>query len=297
MSLLVYGTLIGLVYGLWSVSFSIIYRSVRIFHVLHAAVFTASAYACWLVATSSGQLLLGIVAGLAAAIVLGAASELILYRPLIRLHVRSGILFLASLAGYVVVENVLQLLWRADTRTIELPLFFDTRLRLGSAGVSVLEVSEALVALCLWLLTLALLRFSLWGKAIRAISIAPEMAELAGINVGKIRLIAFMYGSFLVGTAGILFLAKLGVEPTSGMPVWIIAVVASLISRAHPLWSYVTGLGIGLCEAVILLWLPGTWQPIVPVAILLAYLTVLAANRVVVATLARNRAQRALGHA
>lgn len=297
MSLLVYGCLVGLVYGLWAVSFSIIYRPVRIFHVLHAAVFTASAYACWIVTTSTGNLLFGVVAGVVVAIIFGVLSELLIYRPLIRLNVRSGLLFVASLAAYIVIENLVQLFWRADTRTIEMPIALQARFLLAGAGINALELTEALLSLGLWLLTLALLRFSLLGKAIRAVSTAPDMAELAGIRVNRIRLAAFLYGSFLIGISGILFLAKLGVEPTSGLPVWIVAVIGSLISRADPFWSFVAGFGIGLFESVMLLWLRATWQPAIPVLVLLGYLLFLAVKRNIAEAIARKHAQNAVKNA
>lgn len=297
MSLLLYGLGIGLVHGLWAVSFSIIYRSVRVFHVLHAAAFTVAAYACWRLSGLTGSLTVGILAGVALAVVVGVLSEVLLYRPLGRWKVRHALLFVVSLGAYILLENIMQLVWRADTRTIELPAWFDRRQQFAGAAFSNLEIAESALSLALWLATLAFLRFSMLGKAIRAISVAPDMAELAGIRVGRIRLIVFAYGSLLVGVAGIMFLAKSGVEPTSGMPVWIVAVVASLISRSHPVWSYVTGFGIGLAEAIVLIWLPATWQPAIPVVILLAYLSGVAVHRSALAALARSRARRALAHA
>lgn len=294
MSLLIYGTLIGMVYGSWAVSFSIIYRPVRIFHVMHAAVFTAAAYACWYIATITGSLVAGIATGLIAAVALGVLSELLIYRPLIRLNVRHGLLFVTSLAAYIIIENLIQLVWQADTRITEGPLALEARFRLGGVGIGAIEIVEAVVALGLWLLTLALLRFSLFGKAIRAVSTAPDMAELAGIHVDTIRLVAFCYGSLLIGISGILFLLKSGIEPASGLPVWIVAVVASLMSRADPFWSYVAGFVIGLCESVMLIWLPATWQPTIPVLVLLGYLLFLAGKHQAETMVARNHAKRAI---
>ncbi|MGE0736626.1 MAG: branched-chain amino acid ABC transporter permease [Alphaproteobacteria bacterium] len=294
MSLIIYGTLVGLVYGLWAVSFAIIFRSVRIFHVLHAASFTVAAYGCWIVAKATGGIWYGIAFGLITAVLVGLASEILLYRPLMRMRVRPGLLFVVSLGAYIVVENLIQLVWRADSRTIDLPPSLTTSFKLGATGVSAIELIESLAMLMLWLLTLFLLRFTMLGKAIRAISIAPEMAELAGVDVKLIRRLAFAFGSLLIGISGILFLMRVGIEPTSGIPVWIIAVVASLIGRSHPVWSYVAGLGIGLCEAIILLWLPAAWQSAIPVLVLMAYLIFVAVSRGIEAVMARSRAQRQL---
>ncbi len=149
----------------------------------------------------------------------------------------------------------------------------------------------------LWLVTFALLRMSPLGKAIRSVATAPDMAELAGIRVGRIRIVAFIYGSFLVGVAGILFLMKVGIEPVSGLPVWVTAVIASLISRAHPFWCFVVALALGLCESIMLLWIPATWQPAIPVLALFGYLLFLSVQRSIFAMIARNKAERAIEHA
>lgn len=297
MGLVIYGSLVGAVYGLWAVSFSIIYRSSRVFHVLHAAVFTVAAYGCWVTLGVTGSLPLGIVVGISAAIVLGLLSERAIYQPLTKSNMRPGLLFVASLAAYVAIENIIQLIWRADTRSIELPLFLEARIRFAGVGVSVLELSESVIAILLWILTLILFRFSLLGKAIRAVSTAPDMAELAGIRVERIRAVAFVYGSLLIGIAGILFLAKVGIEPASGMPVWIVAVIASLIGGSHPVWSYVAGFGIALCESVMLLWLPATWQPTIPVAVLIGYLLFLSVKRYLASAVARRHAREAIQRA
>src|ERR1700754_1654249 len=121
MSLVVYGLVVGCLYGLWSTSFSLIYRATRIFHVVHAAVFTASAYVYWAVVGMLGPV--GALAcGLAVGIGLGVASELLLYRPLIRRGATPVLLFVVSLGAYIVVENLILLVWGAESRITSPPL-------------------------------------------------------------------------------------------------------------------------------------------------------------------------------
>lgn len=273
MQFALYGLLTGCVYGLWAMSFSLIYRTVRIFHVLHAATFILAAYACWAM-----QAYLGAPFPAAAAIALllatlvGVASEVLLYRPMLRAGVPPALLFVTSLGAYIAIENLIQLIWRANVRTIPVPDSLSVYLEIGDVGVAGIELTEAGIALALWLLTFALLRYTMIGKAVRALSVAPEMAELAGIDIWRIRTAVFAYGSLLMGIAGILFLAKLGIEPSSGLPVWIVAVVASLIVRANPMLAFLAAVVIGFAESFALIWLPSRWQPAIPVVILLLYL-------------------------
>lgn len=295
MSYVVYGILVGCVYGLWAISFSIIYRATKIFHVMHAAVFTSAAYAFWRLHEVVGFFALPV--ALTIGVCIGLASEFLLYRPFRRLGVPSILMFVASLGGYIMVENLIQLIWRADTRMVAPPEVLETYVSVFGAGGSMLELFEAGVAVALWLITLALLRFTFVGKAVRAIAIAPDMAELAGIEVDRIRTVVFAYGSLLTAIAGVLMVMKAGIEPTSGLHVWVIAVIASLIGRGDVAASFIAGLGMGLVEAVMLIWVPAAWQPAVPVTILVAYLVTVAVAKWLNSIHVRRSAQRKLSDA
>ena len=297
MSLIIYGLLNGCLYGLWSVSFSLIYRPTRVFHVVHAAVFTIAAYAMWVAAPRVG-LLFAFIFALAFGSAVGVASEYVFYRPLRKWGTSPVLLFVASLAVYIVFENIIQLVWGAEPRTLTIPALeqLDRLVTIFGAGVSLLEIAEDGLALLLWLGSLALLRWTLIGKAIRAIAVSPDMADLAGINVQMIRLITFAIGSFLISVAGLMALVKVGIEPAAGLPVWVIAVIATLVSGAGPVGSFVVGLAIGLTESFMLLWLSSKWQPIVPILILLVYLAGLVLRTAYINWTARRLAHRNVTH-
>jgi branched-chain amino acid transport system permease protein len=298
MSLVVYGAIVGCLYGLWSTSFSLIYRATRIFHVVHAAVFTLSGYIYWLVGGSAGPIA-GLACSLVAGVALGAGSELCLYRPLLRRGATPVLLFVVSLGAYLAIENMILLIWGAESRIISPPLeeFSKTFVQVIGAGLSLFELAEAVLAVLLWAGILALLQWTLTGKAMRAIATAPEMAELAGIDVARIRLVIMAVGSLLIALSGIATTMRSGIEPSSGLPVWIIAVICTLISRADPVQSFLAGLLLGLSEATILLWIPTTWQPGVPVFILLLYLIGSSIRRLVSIGVARRNALRSIAGA
>ena len=295
MSYVVYGILVGCVYGLWSISFSIIYRATHIFHLVHAAVFTSAAYAYWRLHESLE--LLALPCALLIGVATGVGSEIALYRPLRKLGAPTILMFVVSLGGYIVIENLIQLIWRADPQMVTPPQVLESYISIFGVGSSMLELFEAGVAVGLWLLTVALLRFTLTGKAVRAIAVAPDMAELAGIEVDRIRAIVFAFGSLLISIAAILMVMKTGIEPTSGLHVWVIAVIATLIGRGDVTASFLAGLGMGLAESIILIWLPAAWQPSVPVLILAAYLVTMAITKWISAFHVRRAAQRKLSDA
>ncbi|MDB5592652.1 branched-chain amino acid ABC transporter permease [Enterovirga sp.] len=293
MSLLLYGLISGCVYGLWAASFSLIYRATRIFHVVHAAVFTTAAYGYWVASPLIGQVAAAAFA-LVLSVVLGVGAELLLYRPLARRGASAVLLFVVSLGAYIVVENTIQLIWGAAPRSVPVPFdsVLQTYVTVLGAGVSALELAEAGVALALWGGLVAFLRWTSLGAAIRAVTIAPELAELSGIKVGQIRVATFAGGSLLIGIAGLMMLMKTGIEPSSGLPVWVVAIVATLIGRASVVGSFVASIGMGLTESAMLIWFPAAWQPAMPVLILLGFLVVDAARARLVTWQGRRLARR-----
>jgi len=293
MSLIVYGAVVGCLYGLWATSFSLIYRATKIFHVIHASVFVLSGYVYWIVSAYAGSLVALLIA-LIVGVLLGVGAELILYRSMLKRGATPVLLFVVSLGGYIVIENIILLIWGAGARIAITPWENTAKIfvQVGGAGLSVFEITEAAIAVALWLGVLAMLRWTLIGKAMRAIANSPEMSELAGVDVDNIRIAVIAIGSLLISFAGIMTTIRAGIEPSSGLSIWIVAVICTLISRAEPFQSFFAGIFLGISEAALLFWIPATWQPGIPVLILLLYLVGSSARSLILVGLAKRNAKR-----
>ncbi len=80
---LVNGFALGGVYALLSLGFGVIYNTVRIFHVLHGAVFIAAGYITWVLQEHLGLPLAAAgMLGVVGAMVVGMLIEVGVYRPL-----------------------------------------------------------------------------------------------------------------------------------------------------------------------------------------------------------------------
>ncbi len=105
-------------YCLVAVGFGLIFATTRFFHFAHGAVYAWGAYLAFLFVKVLG---LPLVAGAALAVVLcgglGAAFELGLYRPLRARGASPLVLLLASLGAYVVLQNLISLLFGDQTQT------------------------------------------------------------------------------------------------------------------------------------------------------------------------------------
>lgn len=87
---------------------------------------------------------------------------------------------------------------------------------LGQGQIGVVPVN-ALIALVLILIVGFVLSSTFVGHYVYAVGDNPEAARLAGIKVGKIKLLAFVFASILVGVSAILLSARAGsADSTTG---------------------------------------------------------------------------------
>ena len=109
------------IYLLLSSSFSVIYYTVKFFHIAHAAILTLSAYLGYLfIQQLNFPLFLSIILVIGCSTLLGLLLELIIYRHLRRRNSSALILLIVSLGLYIVLQNLISLLWGDETKVIQL---------------------------------------------------------------------------------------------------------------------------------------------------------------------------------
>jgi branched-subunit amino acid ABC-type transport system permease component len=90
-----------------------------------------------------------------------------------------------------------------------------------------------------------------WGRAMRASSVNPRGAALAGIPVRLAQFSAFVMAGLLAGVAGILTLYTSGMSFSSGLYLTLTSLGAAILLGLHsPLRGFVGGIGIGIVEAL-----------------------------------------------
>jgi branched-chain amino acid transport system permease protein len=87
---------------------------------------------------------------------------------------------------------------------------------LGSVELSKIRLVSFAIALAVTAATYAFLRFSTFGKAIRATSQHAQVAQVCGIDVRRVRLATFGLGSALAAVSGSLIAMVFTVSPEMG---------------------------------------------------------------------------------
>jgi branched-chain amino acid transport system permease protein len=170
---------------------------------------------------------------------------------------------LLTLGVALFFENLALVLWQGDFRTVRV-WYSGASFLVADVLVEVPRLIAAggavLIALALW----GFLRTTDAGKAIRALSEEPEGARLVGIDVARIRGVAFGIGSACVAVAGALVTPFFYVAPDVGESFNIMAfVVVVLGGMGNFLGALVGGFIVGLAESLGAAFLPGSLKQLV----------------------------------
>jgi len=260
-------------YLLIALGFALILRTCRFLHFAHGAVFTAGAYSAFLYRTVLGMPLLhSALLAVVCCAALGCLMETCVYRVLRRSRASSLTLLLASLGIYVLLQNIVSLIFGDDTKTIRAGAV-EEGLRILGARITQVQVMTVFTCLLLTFLTVVLLTKSRVGKALRAVAGDPELAETSGVESEKVILWAFALGSASVGIAGVLYALDVDMTPTMGMRPLMMAVVAVIVGGVGSVPGLVLGaLLLGIAQHLGA-WLIGSqWQDSIAFFILLGFL-------------------------
>lgn len=269
------GLINGSQYALYGVGFGLILGVTGRFHYAYALVFTVCAYMVSVLQSSvGGPFPLLAAAGLTAAVVTGLACEAGIYRPLAR---RSGQLslltvFVAALGVTIAGVNLIVLLFGEQSRTLSNRASHVSHL----AGVSftTLELGSVITAWALVGALAAVLRFTQFGRMVRAVRANPDMAAIVGVGIERVYLWVFAIGSLLAGAGAIIYGLRFAVTPDMGtVPVVFAFVVAFLGgTRNSPLAVGLAGLLLGLVQSLSGIWLSSQWSALVVFTVLFVYL-------------------------
>lgn len=243
------GILTGAVYALIALGLTLIYGVLHIINFAHGALLTAALFSVFF-----AYRLLSLDPYLAVFLLapaffgLGYALQRYVIGP--TSHGDDRNILLVTLGVAVVIENALLYVFRADTRTINVPYGFDV-IDLGIAFVSIPRAVGFAVVLALALALWVLLKRTDIGKAIRAVSKEKLGAELAGIDVAHVYAMTFGLGTACLAVAASLLMPTYYVNPHVGNGFVLIAFTIVVLGGMGSVpGALLGGLLIGVIESL-----------------------------------------------
>lgn len=220
------GLLVGAVFGLIGLGFSLVWGILNIINLAHAAFIMLGAYFSWMLVHHLGMNpILTIPIVMALLFALGYAMQ----RGLLNLVMRAPLLttFLLTFGLETLIVNLGQRLWSADTRSIPVSysgrgiVFSGSGIDIGRPGneANVVVPFVPLVAFGIALLLVAgvwlIMERTRIGRAIRAVGSDITASKLMGIDIGHTYALTFGLSAALAGAAGSLVAMQQGFSPAT----------------------------------------------------------------------------------
>ena len=248
------GLMTGAAYALVALGLTLIYGVLHIINFAYGALLTAALFAAFFAYSLLGLDPYVGALGLAPLFfAIGYGLQRFVIGP--AAHGEDRNILLVTLGLAVVIENALLFVFRADTRTVNLPYAFDV-VEFAGAFLALPRVvafgAVLAVALALWIA----MRFTDTGKAIRAVAKEKLGAELSGIDVAHVYAVTFGLGTACVAIAACLLLPTYYVNPYAGNAFVLVAfTVVVLGGMGSVTGALLAGLFVGVVESLSGLWL------------------------------------------
>jgi branched-chain amino acid transport system permease protein len=251
------GLMTGAVYTSLGVGLVLVYRTARILNLAHGEAFAITGVMAAIFTASGMSLPLAVLLAVVTAIAFAVGLHRFVLRP--RIEWPPGVLILITLGAAFTVRGVLILL--AGTDPVSFPSLFVGPL-IHIAGGAVPPQGIALVVLGFGVSAVVSLSLGLTrgGKQLLATAEDPFAAELLGVNVERARLIAYAIGGLLGAVAGVLLIPLIAVDFQSGLAMTLRGFIAAAISGMSPVGVLLSGLALGLFEAMVGAYLGALFQ-------------------------------------
>jgi neutral amino acid transport system permease protein len=268
------GLSLGAIYALGAVGLTLVYGILKLVNFAHGDFLTFGAYMAYLVNVTWGApLVVAVFWAMLMTAVLGIFFERLLWGPMRAKHAGFLQLILMSIGLAFLIRAVVQWFWGTEIRTLDVNRT-DTvdflGVRIGQTELIVLVVGVAvLVGVGL------MLRVTLLGKRMRALSDDLDLAETAGIDTRRVILYTWVFAGALAGLAGVLAGSITSLRPELGfellLPIFA-AVILGGIGDAFG--ALVAGLVLGVMTEWSTLLIDARWKVAVGFLVLVIVLVI-----------------------
>jgi len=266
------GLSLGSVYALGAVGLTLVYGILKLVNFAHGDFLTFGAYAAFLMNVTWGvPLVFAVVFGMAMTALLGVLFERVMWGPMRARKAGLLQLLLMSIGLAFVIRYAIQYAWGTQIRSLDVNNFATAEflgLRIGRTELVVIVVGFAvLVAVGL------MLKYSLLGKQMRALSDNLDLAETAGIDTSRVILYTWLFAGALAGLAGVLAGAVTDIRPELGfgllLPIFAAVVLGGI---GDPFGALAGGIVLGLVIEWSTLFIDFRWKNAVGFAVLVIVL-------------------------
>lgn len=269
----VYGMLMGMLYSLSAVGFTLVFGIMKVLNIAHGAFIMLGAYAgYWFFEYYGVNPFVSLFLVPAVFFLIGLAFYWVVVHPVstfTEVDRRIDVSLLISIGLLFVLENAALLAWTCDERSI---LTSHTRRAAQIFGIRVPYVGIAgfIVTVMLFFAIHLFLTKTRFGKSIRAVAADSETASLVGVNVRRVYIISFALATALAGLAGLQICLSYVVTPYVGL-FWLLKamIIVVIAGMGNVMGVLSCGLLLGFLEALGALIVGAPYREVVGLLVLL----------------------------
>jgi branched-chain amino acid transport system permease protein len=273
MQAIISGILVGGVYALIGIGLTIIFGVMRVINFAHGELMMVGMYMTYFLFTLAGiDPFVSIIITIPLMFVFGGILQKVFINRIIGTLPQNQILLTIGLG--LIMSNSVMLAFTSDYKILT------TSYSSSSVSIAGISVSEPLTIsfLITAVITAALYWFLMktdTGQAMRATSQDREAAQLMGINVQRMSILAFGLGASLAGTAGALISPTYYIFPQVGSAFTLKAfVIVVLGGMGSVIGATLGGIIIGVVESVGAVTISSDWKDVLVFTIFLLVLLV-----------------------
>ncbi|MES2216009.1 MAG: branched-chain amino acid ABC transporter permease [Patescibacteria group bacterium] len=272
--LIVNSIIAGAIYTMVALGFNLIYGTVKFFDLGYGALTAVGGYAVFYFYKGLGlNIFVAVILGVIIAGLIGFIIYRFVYSPLRERKSSGMVLLVAALGAFTALQAIIAILFTSQFQTLSRSAGTERVFNLLGGIITETQLIILICGLLIMVVMGLVLKYSLFGKAVKAVGDDEEVSKIVGINTSKIIGWVFFIGSGIAGLAGILVGFDTGIEPTMGLSLLLKGVIASIIGGIGNVYGGVLGAFLlGFIENFGIWKISGEWKDAIAFGVLIIFL-------------------------
>jgi len=251
------GLVLGSIYALVALGYTMVYGIMGLINFAHGEVVMIGAMVALTVIKqllNSGLpvyliMLIALTAAAVVCMVVGFAIERIAYRPLRKAPKLAPLI--TAIGVSIVLQNLAMLVWGRNYHAFP-PILPTSDIDIFGATITTLQIAIIAIAALMMAGLIILIHRTRLGRAMRATSENPPIAQLMGVNINQVISLTFIIGSALAAVAGLMVSANYSIAHyymgfMLGLKAFTAAVLGGIGNNAG---AVLGGILLGLIESL-----------------------------------------------
>ena len=238
------GVSLGLLFALIALGFMLIVGVMEVINLAHGSLFALGAYVCIFLVSQKFPFYAAILLAPLLVALVGMVLEVCLRRTYGK-DALYGLLL--TFGAALVIEELIRVIWGSGEKPFPVPSGITGGMLIGDLIYSTYRFYASAFAIGVIALVWLFLERTPYGALIKAGAHDSEMVRALGVNLPRLRLLVFAFGTGLAAVAGVTMAPIWGVRPHVGVDAVVPAFVVIVLGGVGSFWGAVlAGLLIGV---------------------------------------------------